>query len=273
MIKYLVGFSVSVWLLGCRSAVEKPLAARYKDKYLTREEVLQRMVVPSGADTMALIRAYAMGWVRQQALAETAYALLPALRAQIEAQVQDYRNKLLILYLSRLLLEEGSYGEVSDSAMQALYQVQAQAFRAIEPLYRWRWVQVPATWAAQREVRQNLALSDSAWMRWIEEKKYKGGTQTSWTPRLDSLQPYFPVRLSELPVQGTAQVQRIEKDQPYWLVFQLTGKILAGQVLPYDLAKEHLRRILIQQASEARLDSFQEAVYKKALAHPEVRIF
>jgi hypothetical protein len=68
-------------------------------------------------------------------------------------------------------------------------------------------------------------------------------------------------------------VQRIEKDQPYWLVFQLTGKILAGQVLPYDLAKEHLRRILIQQASEARLDSFQEAVYKKALAHPEVRIF
>ncbi len=231
------------------------------------------MVVPEGHDTMTIIRAYAMQWIRQQALAETAYALLPALRPQIEAQVQDYRDKLLVLYLYRLLLEESSYGEVSDSAMQAFYQAQAQAFRAAEPLYRWRWVQVPATWAAQWEVRQNLSLSDSAWLKWITEKSYRGGVQSAWTPRLDSLQPYFPVRLSDLPIQGIAQVQRIEGNQPYWLIFQLTGKILAGQILPYDLAREPIRRILIQQASEARIDSFQQAVYQKVLSHPEVRIF
>jgi hypothetical protein len=68
-------------------------------------------------------------------------------------------------------------------------------------------------------------------------------------------------------------VQRVEGTQTYFLIFQLTGKILAGQILPYDLARDHIRRILIQQASEARLDSFQEAVYKHALSHPEVRIF
>jgi hypothetical protein len=179
-----------------------------------------------------------MAWVRQQALADTAYALLPALRPQIEAQVQDYRNKLLVLYLSRMLLEEGSYAEISDSVMRAFYQAQAQAFRAMTPLYKWRWVQVPATWAAQWEVRQNLSLSDSAWLRWIEQKRYRGGIQSDWTPRLDSLQAYFPVRLSELPPQGTAQVQRMEKARrPYWLIFQLTGKILAGQILPTILAK------------------------------------
>ncbi len=273
MKRFLAAFSVSVWILSCRASVEKPLAARYKDKYLTREEALQRVVVPERGDTMAAIRAYAMQWVRQQALAETAYALLPALRPQIEAQVQDYRDKLLILYLSRLLLEESSYGEVSDSAMRAFYQAQAQAFRAAEPLYRWRWVQVPATWAAQWEVRQNLSLSDSAWLKWIAQKQYRGGAQSTWTPRLDSLQPYFPVRLTDLPVQGTAQVQRIEGNQPHWLIFQLTGKILAGQILPYDLARDQIRRILIQQASEARIDSFQQAVYQKVLSNPEVRIF
>ena len=273
MKRYLVGFSVSLGVLGCGPSVEEPLAARYKDRYLTRDEVLQRVVVPAGADTTAIVRAYAMAWVRQQALADTAYALLPALRPQIEAQVQDYRNKLLVLYLSRMLLEEGSYAAVSDSVMRAFYQAQAQAFRAMTPLYKWRWVQVPATWAAQWEVRQNLSLSDSAWLRWIEEKRYKGGTQFDWTPRLDSLQAYFPVRLSDLPPQGTAQVQRVEGTQTYFLIFQLTGKILAGQILSYDLARDHIRRILIQQASEARLDSFQEAVYKHALSHPEVRIF
>ncbi len=273
MKKYLIGSFVSIWILGCRPSMEKPLAARYKDRYLTQEEALQRVVVPEGTDTMAVIRAYAISWIRQQALAETAYALLPALRPQIEAQVQDYRNKLLILYLSRLLLEEGDYAEVSDSVMQAFYQAQAQAFRAMEPLYKWRWVQVPATWAAQLEVRQNLALSDSAWLKWIAQRQYQGGVQTTWTPRLDSLQPYFPVRLSELPLQGTAQVQRLEKNQPHWLVFQLTGKILTGQILPYELAREAIRRILIQQASEARIDSFQEVIYKKALSHPDVRIF
>jgi len=249
------------------------LAARYKDRYLTREEALQRVVVPPGADTTTIIRAYAMAWVRQQALADTAYALLPALRPQIEAQVQDYRNKLLIMYLSRTLLKESSYLEVSDSVMRAFYQAQPQAFRAMAPLYRWRWVQVPATWAAQWEVRQNLFLSDSAWLRWIEEKHYRGGVHAEWTPRLDSLQAYFPVRLSDLPLQGIAQVQRVEGTQTYFLVFQLTGKILAGQVLPYDLARDPIRRILIQRASEARLDSFQEVVYKRALSHPEVRIF
>ncbi len=273
MRKFLVGCFVSVWVLGCRSSVEKPLAARYKDKYLTREEVLQRVIVSPGGETLSAIRGYAMQWVRQQALAETAYALLPALRPQIEAQVQEYRNKLLILYLSRLLLEEASYGEVSDSAMRAFYQEQAQAFRAVEPLYRWRWVQVPATWAAQLEVRQNFSLSDSAWLEWIAKRQYRGGVQATWTARLDSLQPYFLVRLSDLPMGGTAQVQRIEQNQPHWLFFQLTGKILAGQILPYELAKDQIRRILIQQASEARLDSFQQAVYQRVLSNPEVRVF
>ncbi len=251
MKRYLVGFSVSLGILGCGPSVEEPLAARYKDRYLTRDEVLQRVVVPAGADTTAIVRAYAMAWVRQQALADTAYALLPALRPQIEAQVQDYRNKLLVLYLSRMLLEEGSYAEISDSVMRAFYQAQAQAFRAMTPLYKWRWVQVPATWAAQLEVRQNLSLSDSAWLRWIEEKRYQGVRSPDWTPRLDSLPGVLSgafIRPASPGVQPRCSAWRARR--PYYLIFQLTGKILAGQILPYDLARDHIRRILIQQASE-----------------------
>ncbi len=273
MRSWLVSSFVSVWLVSCRPSIDKLLAAQYKDQMLTQEEALQRLAVPAGADTLAMIRKYAMEWIREQALAETAYVLLPALRPQIEAQTRAYQNKLLILYLSRLLLEEGPYKEVPDSVIQRFYQAQAQAFRALEALYKWRWVQVPATWTAQMEARQRAAVSDSVWLAWLREKQYRGGVQNQWSTAVDSLQPFFPVRLSDLPVQGTAQVQRVEGGQTYWLIFQLTGKILAGQILPYELAKNPIRRILVQQEAEARIDSFREAVYKQALSHPEVRVF
>lgn len=275
MKKLLVVFSVSGFF-ACKRAPSEPIVARYKDKYLTRTEALAHMAISPGADTTLLLRSYGAEWIKQQALADTAYRLLPQLRGQIEAQVQDYRTKLLIAYLSRLLAEQAvGQSVLPDSLLWKRYEAQPEAFRALQPYYRFRWVRIPDTWIARREVSQKLYVSDSLWIVWLREKTYSGAAVEKWVPRsgLDSLQAFFAVPLPTLPVQGTAQASRVEGGQVYLLVFQLTGLILPGQVLPFELVKEQVRDVLLQQRVHEWLSAFEDTVYRRALARSDVHLY
>ncbi|MCX7607160.1 MAG: hypothetical protein N2170_07860 [Bacteroidia bacterium] len=275
MKKYLLVSFVSAFL-GCQRTPQEPVIAQYRDRYLTYSEALSRVVIPEGTDTATLLRSYGMEWIKQQALAETAYTLLPQLRAQIESQVQDYRTKLLIAYLSRLLAEKAvSQHLPPDSLLQRQYEAQPEAFRALQPFYRYRWVKLPDTWFARRELSQKLYEADSFWSRWLTERNYTGGVVPTWTPRsgLDSLQMFFSTPLSGLSLRSIAQSSRVEGGQAYLLVFQLTGLILPGQILPFELVREQIIDILLQQQVHDWLSAFEDSVYRRALARPDVRLY
>ncbi len=273
MRRFLASFSVSLAIWGCKTSKPDNILAQYGERYLTREEAMARVALPAEGDTLGLLRAYAMQWIRQQALAETAYKMLPSLSPQIEAQVQDYRDKLLIAHLSRLLIEKAPRVEVPDPLLEAVYQRQPEAFRALHAYFRWRWVQIPATWQMQWELRQKLTAPDSVWLAWLKGQGLRGAVEMNWQPDIDSLQPYFSVRLVDLPVQGTAQVQRTEEGRSYLLVFQLTGKILPGQIFPYTMVREQIRNIILQQNADRILAAFEEDVYKRASARADVRVY
>lgn len=262
-------------LVGCKKAPTEPIVAQYKDKYLTRSEALSRLVIPAGADTALLLHRYGAEWIKQQALADTAYVLLPQLRSAIEAQVQEYRTKLFITYLSRLLMEQAVQAVPDDSTLQAAYAAQPQAFQALQPYYRYRWTKVPETWNTLRELQQLVYQSDSVWIAWLQKNSYTGEVVTQWVPRsrLDSLQAFFTTPLAGLTLRATARATRIEGAQRYILLFQLTGLILPGQVLPFELVQEQLRTILIQRQIHAWLSAFEDSLYQRALARPDVHLY
>jgi len=268
MRKYLVAFSSSLLLL-CQRKPSEPALARYRDRYLFRSEAIARLNIPEGSDTALLLRTYATEWLREQALADTAYQMLPDLRPQIEAQVQDYRTKLLVAHLSRVLREQmANQWFVPDTALRRAYEAQAEAFRALQPYYQYRWVQVPATPQARTEVYRYLAAPDSVWSTWLREKGYIGGVVSQWVPRttMDSLQAFFPVSLASLPLRSTAQSIRIQDGRQMILIFQLTGLIMPGQVLPFELVKDRVKTILLQQKLHEWLTAFEDSLYQRALA-------
>ncbi|MCS6789512.1 MAG: hypothetical protein NZ580_00820 [Bacteroidia bacterium] len=275
MRKFLLG-SLSSLLIACQKQPQEPLVARYKDRYLTRSEALTRVVLPAGADTALLLRSYGAEWIRQQALADTAYRLLPELRQQIEAQTQEYRTRLLISYLSRLLMEKATQGfELPDSVLSQQYAKQPEAFRASQPYYHFRWVKLPDTWMTHRELRQYLFASDTAWQNWLQQRKYEGAVVSEWVPRsaMDSLQTFFATSLAALPLRGHTQTYRIEKGGAHLLVFQLTGLILPGQVLPFELVREQVRNVLLHQRVHAWLSAFEDTIYARAVAQPDVVLY
>lgn len=268
MRRYLLAFSGSL-LLFCQRKPAEPALARYRDRYLLRSEAVNRLNIPAGSDTALLLRTYAIEWLRQQALADTAYQLLPQLRTQIEEQVQDYRTKLLVAHLSRVLSEEmAGQWDPPDSLLRQHYESQPEAFRALQPYYQYRWVQIPATWQAQVEVSRYLPAPDSVWSSWLQEKGYAGDIVAQWVPRaaLDSLQAFFPTPLSTLPLRGTARSTRLQNGQPMILIFQLTGLILPGQVLPFGLVRDRVKALLLQQRLHAWLKAFEDSLYQRTLA-------
>ncbi|MCS6896065.1 MAG: hypothetical protein NZZ60_07995 [Bacteroidia bacterium] len=268
MRKYLLVFSSSL-LIFCHRKPDEPILARYGDRYLLRSEAIARLALPQGSDTALILRTYAIEWLRQQALADTAYQLLPQLRPQIEEQVQDYRTKLLMAYLSRALSERVmNQWTLPDSTLRRAYEQHPEAFRAIQPYYQYRWVQLPTSWSSRTELNRYLSASDSVWISWLREKKYPGGVVSQWVPRtaLDSFQTFFSTPLSTLRIGSTAQVPRLQEGQPSLLVFQLTGLILPGQVLPLEIVKDQVKNLLLQQKLHAWLTSFEDSVYQRALA-------
>lgn len=268
MKRYSVAFLSSLLLL-CQRKPAEPALARYRERYLLRSEALSRLSIPPGSDTALLLRTYAIEWLRQQVLADTAYQMLPQLRTQIEEQVQDYRTKLLVANLFRVLSEQmAGQWEAPDSLLRQQYESQPEAFRALQPYYQYRWVQVPATWQAQLEVNRYLSASDSVWDLWLREKGYVGGIVAQWMPRpaLDSLQAFFPTTLSTLPLHGIARSTRLQGGQPVILVFQLTGLILPGQVLPFELVRDRVKTLLLQRKLHAWLKTFEDSLYQRALA-------
>lgn len=276
MRKYWLGFFGSLLVGGCKKTPSELLVARYRDKYLTRSEALRRLAVPPGADTFLLLRSYAMEWIKQQALADTAYRLLPDLRTQIENQVEEYRTRLLIAYLSRLLTEKlQSRFRLSDSILWRQYQAQPEAFRALQAYYQYRWVKLPDSWLARREVVQQLYGPDSLWIKWVQEKGYAGGVSGRWVSRagLDSLQAFFATSLASLSVRSSTQASRIEGNRTYLLVFQLTGLVLPGQVLPFELVKQQIRDFLLQKHLHEALSAFEDSIHRRALARPDVVLY
>ncbi|MEN3041659.1 MAG: hypothetical protein ABDH66_09010 [Bacteroidia bacterium] len=268
MKRYLLVFSSSL-LIFCQRKPDEPVLARYRERYLLRSEALARLALPEGGDTAVILRTYAIEWLRQQALADTAYQLLPQLRSQIEEQVQDYRTKLLMAYLSRALSEKVmSQWTLPDSTLRREYERQPEAFRAIQPYYQYRWVQLPSNWAARAELNRYRSAPDSIWLSWLREKNYPGGVVSQWVPHpaLDSMQTFFSTPLSSLSIGGVAQAPLLREGQPALLVFQLTGLILPGQVLPLEIVKDQIKNLLLQQKLHAWLKSFEDSVYQRALA-------
>jgi hypothetical protein len=152
---------------------------------------------------------------------------------------------------------------------------QPEAFRALQPFYQYRWVKLPDTWTNRREVARKLYQPDSVWIAWLQENKYVGEVVREWVPRnrLDSLQAFFSTSLVGLSIRGAAQASRMEGGQPYLLVFQLTGLILPGQVLPLELVHNQVQDVVLQQKIHAWLSAFEDTVYQRAMARPDVRLY
>jgi len=144
MVRVLISIAVifASLLMACRREGPKPLARSF-DRFLYPEDL--RGVVPAGVggnDSIMLVRSYIEQWVRQQALLHHAQRNIAMNTKRLEAQVEEYKNGLIVYEYEQALVNQKLDTVVTDAEILDYYTTHPELFMLKQPILKVSYIQL-----------------------------------------------------------------------------------------------------------------------------------
>lgn len=277
----LIGLLVT--LVGCRELPtyfqgSEPLA-KVGSKTLYCHEV-ERMAPKgiTGDDSAAFYRLYADRWVTRQLKLREAELLFSSSEADIEAQVEEYRQSLLIRKLDQYYVDHQIDTLFTDEAIQGYYNTHLADFRTDRTLVKGRILRFPEQDRRAKELMQLMKATRPEKRKDLEDLCAKQRYELQeWTSTWVDYEEF----LSHLPTLrdddhslylASSDVQQM-RDNHWRYYFQLTAVRRSGEALPLELVSETIRRILFNRRQSELLRQGEERRLQTAQEQNEVRLY
>lgn len=283
--KFVIGITVAILSLcavSCRNSSAifsgDEVLARVGKKQLSTSDI--NAVLPkglTGADSADYVDAYVEKWIIKQLKLQEAELMFSSSAADIDRMVDDYRQSLLIRKIEQYYLDTEMHNDVTDEEIEAYYDSHRGDFRLTKSIVKGRIVAVGENYRRREHLLRLMASPKKDESRDFEELCRKNNMRlTTFGEWVD-----FTEFLSNLPVLRSMSydsylskrgVQQIHHDRTYYC-FQITDALVEGDMMPLFMAKENIRRILINQRQGEVLHAREENIMRSALENGNARIF
>lgn len=276
---------VVVLLLACVWACKSWSGYRADDKaiasvgknYLYLSELSAAM--PDGAteaDSVNFAKTFVSKWIVGQLKQMEAERLFSESEADIEKKVEEYRRSLLVHRLDRHYLEAEPCEEITDKQLSTYYNENRANFKVSQPMVKGEIVAISENFRRREQMVSWFDSSSGEHRKDFEElcKKHNFTLVqfNDWT--------LFAEFLSNLPLLRTSRheglldkrgVQKIHYDKTYYY-FRITHTLKEGDTMPFEMAKESIRQILVNRHQAEVIRRQEERIMESALSSGEARI-
>ena len=245
-----------------------PIARAYGN-YLYADD-LKGVIDPdiTGKDSLNLVNAYIENWQRQQALLHNAEQQLHLNNEDFRAQIEDYKNALIIHEFEEALVREKLDTLISEKEISDYYEKNKDIFLLKTPIFKVSYIQLPEDAPELDRVKRWFHSDDFSDRALLHQycQTYSQSfslSDTSWY-YLEDLIKKIPIeQIDENNYKNYGQIFEInEKNQLYLII--LRDSKLKNNISPLDVERNSIRYLLLNQRKVDLINQEENRIIEEA---------
>lgn len=253
--------------------------ARVGEKELVAEEL--RRSIPSGlseSDSSAYAHVFVDRWVRRQLKIREAEQLFSSSVADIDRQVEEYRQSLLIRKLDQFYVDRLVDTTFTAEELEAYYNSHKSDFKLDHPIVKGCVVRVPKGYRQRARLKELMALKQEARQQdfrdiCLKQEFRLDDYTTAWVDWSDFLNQ-LPTMRSESydALLSKTGIQEMSDRENYYY-FRIDEVRRAGDVVPLERLQQTIRRILFNGRQQQVIRDHEEQLYNASMEEGAVRLY
>lgn len=255
--------------LSCTGNKKQPVARAY-DQVLYQEDIAPLFTEGmSTQDSVNLLQATIENWQREQVLLKVATRQMEKSHRNFSKQIEAYKNALLLHEFEQQLLRDKLDSVVTDAEIASYYKKHEGLFILDQPLFKISYIELPKNapelarvkrWFSSPDDSNNQELLKKYCESYAMDFDLVGSTwhtEEEWALKL-------PIRqISERDYRKFGQIFEInEKNQLYLIILRDSREIKS--VSPFELEKEKIRNLLLNQRIHTLLENEEKKIIENA---------
>ncbi len=253
--------------------------ARVGEKELVAEEL--RRSIPSGlseGDSSAYAHVFVDRWVRRQLKIREAEQLFSSSVADIDRQVEEYRQSLLIRKLDQFYVDRLVDTTFTAEELEAYYNSHKSDFKLDHPIVKGCVVRVPKGYRQRARLKELMASKQEARQQdfrdiCLKQEFRLDDYTTAWVDWSDFLNQ-LPTMRSESydALLSKTGIQEMSDRENYYY-FRIDEVRRAGDVVPLERLQQTIRRILFNGRQQQVIRDHEEQLYNASMEEGAVRLY
>lgn len=253
--------------------------ARVGEKELVAEEL--RRSIPSGlseSDSSAYAHVFVDRWVRRQLKIREAEQLFSSSVADIDRQVEEYRQSLLIRKLDQFYVDRLVDTTFTAEELEAYYNSHKSDFKLDRPIVKGCVVRVPKGYRQRARLKELMASKQEARQQdfrdiCLKQEFRLDDYTTAWVDWSDFLNQ-LPTMRSESydALLSKTGIQEMSDRENYYY-FRIDEVRRAGDVVPLERLQQTIRRILFNGRQQQVIRDHEEQLYNASMEEGAVRLY
>lgn len=249
-----LGFAICILTLLAASCSQKEVSpiARAYNAYLYPDDLKDLLNTEvTGIDSLNMVNSYIENWQRQQVLLHMAQKQIQKNPERFNAQIEDYKNSLIIHEFEEALLKEKLDTLVSENEIASYYENHQDIFVLKRPIFKVSYLQLPTDAPELDRVKRWFLSNDFADQNLLQQycqtySPHYSLSDTSWY-YLEELSKKMPIeQIDENNYKNYGRIFEInEKNQLYLII--LRDSKLRNNTSPLDMERINIRNLLINQ--------------------------
>ncbi|MBR5820005.1 MAG: hypothetical protein IKY68_01980 [Alistipes sp.] len=258
---------------------DEKVLAKVGDKELVVDE-LERSI-PNGlseADSSAYAHVFVDRWVRRQLKIQEAEQLFSSSVADIDRQVEEYRQSLLVRKLDQFYVDRMVDTTFTADELESYYNSHKNDFKLDRTMVKGCVVRVPKSYRQRARLKELMASKQSARQQdfrdiCLKQEFLLGDYSTAWVNWSDFLSQLPVVRSANYdPLLQKSGVQEMSDRDAYYY-FRIDEVRRAGEPAPLEQLQATIRRILFNGRQQQVIRDHEEQLYQASLEAGMVRLY
>lgn len=254
------------------------IVARVGERELTASEV--GSAVPQSlptADSLAFAELYVNRWVKRTLKVQEAEVLFSSSAADIDKQVEEYRNLLLERKVDQYYVDRGIDTTFTDEQIRDYYNAHAGDFRLDRTLVKGRIVRFPESYRRAQTLYSLMSSSKEEKQRdFIEICNKNDFHLVDYTSHWVDYSEF----LSMLPVVSSmgntllkkGKVQNLRDNHSIYYL-EIKEILRPGDRAPIERVEQTIRRILYNARQSEIIRTHEEDLYRAAMEREDIAIY
>lgn len=270
--------AAAVLLTGCREfkfpgfGHKGELLARVGKAELFREDLGNLFTNDmSSEDSVKLLKAYVEGWVKTRLKLQKAEELFREDQADLEKQLEEYRNSLLLYKYEQQFVGRSVDTVVTQAQINDYYMENKDRYRLAGPLVKARVVRIPADFRQEKKLRELFRSSREEdyldFADLVEKNGFKyDDFSTQWTDLSTVLQT-IPYSFKERSDGGQLKEKRFYEvsDRDYRYMMKILDYKDTGEYAPVETVRDVIAKVILNQRRYDLIRSVEDSLYRTEL--------
>ncbi len=250
---------------------DREVVARVDEHLLYKEDVSDLIIEGDSIGTELLVKNYIENWVKKELLLKKALQNLSENQADFQAQLDDYKNSLLIYAYENLLVKQKLDTAVRKKELVKYYRANENNFKLKEQLIKGKFIQLINSAPMQDSLKFWLFSNEEDFDQKISEYCTQFAINchldtSEWVP-FSMIREFLPASFPLEDLEITPG-KNIISDTLQTLVIKMEEQRFPGELAPLPYVSNQIKNIIrnkrkLQLLNKAKEEIFEEATLKK----------